>query len=79
MALPTLDMNPEELAPAASKQNENWTRTETSGAAQWQSYRCLWGMSSIKQLQIVLPVQILVPAGDPANGTAETGDLAVEV
>jgi tetratricopeptide (TPR) repeat protein len=58
MALPTLDMNPEELAPAASKQNENWTRTETSGAAQWQSYRCLWGMSSIKQLQIALqPVQ----------------------
>jgi hypothetical protein len=41
-------MNPGQLAPAASKQSENWTRTKCSGAAQSQKYRRMWGLSSIK-------------------------------
>jgi len=40
-ALSALDMNPGQLAPAASKQSENWTRTKCSGAAQSQKYRRL--------------------------------------
>jgi hypothetical protein len=41
MALSALDMNPKQLASAASKQSENCEPNRTNTAVQWQKYRRL--------------------------------------
>jgi hypothetical protein len=79
MALTALDMNPEQLASAASKQGEtvNPNRTIWSGAV--AKVPPPVGSVKYKALPIVLSVQIPLFTGHSRKQALKIGEFAVEV
>ncbi|GGG78188.1 hypothetical protein [Edaphobacter dinghuensis] len=78
-ALSALNMNPGQLAPAASKQSENWNPNRMFWSGAVAKVPPPIGCVKYKTLPIVLPVQIPLFTGHSQKEGAEIRDLAVEV
>jgi len=78
IALSTLDMNPGQLAPAASKQSENWDPNQMFWSGAVAKVPPPVGSVKYKAQPIVLSVQIPLFTGHSQRRATEIRDLAVE-